>query len=90
MLDLVGDDAKAKDGLKVCNAPRLSWLQLVVTDAQQKQIRQHRYAKGLLHAPFVLPHLMLTHPQVCFKFAVDLLNGELCLKVVYGGNGGVS
>jgi hypothetical protein len=39
VLDLVGDYAKAKDVLKVGNAPRLSWLQLVVTDAQQKPMR---------------------------------------------------
>ena len=76
MFDLTCEYAKAKYMLKVCNAPRLSWPQLIVTDAQQKQIRQHRDAKGLLKAPFVLPHLMLTHPQVRFEFAVYLLSGK--------------
>ncbi len=55
--------------LKVRNAPRLSRPQVLSTDADQKQIRQHRDAKGLLNTPFVLSHLMLTHPQVRFEFA---------------------
>jgi len=42
------------------------------------QRKNHRMlpAKGLLNAPFVLPHLMLTHPQVRFEFAVYLLSGK--------------
>ena len=65
---------KAKDMLKMRNAPRLPGLQLIATDTEQKQIRQHRDAKGLLNAPFILPYLMLTHPQIRFQFAIDLLN----------------
>jgi hypothetical protein len=69
-----GNHAKAKDMLKVRNVPRLPWPQFIVTDTEQKHIRQQRHAKGLLNTPFALPRLMLTHPQIRFEFAIALLN----------------
>jgi hypothetical protein len=43
----------------------------------QQQIRQHRYAKGLLDASLLCTDLMCSQPEVYLQLAVDLFSVPL-------------
>lgn len=60
--------------LKLRNTPRLARDDLLMARAEQQQIRQHAYTKGLLDPSLVLADLMLAQPEVRLQLAIDLFH----------------
>lgn len=76
---LIGDHTQSKRMLKLRDAPRLTGDNLLMTGSEQKQIRHHGNAKGLLNPLFMTTDLVLAQAQVRFQLAVDLLHRPAAL-----------
>ena len=60
--------------LKLSNTPRLAQDDLLMARSEQQQIRQYRYAKGLLNPSLVLTDLVLAQPEVRLQLAINLFH----------------
>src|SRR2546425_1359667 len=60
--------------LQLRHTPRLARDHLLMARTDQQQIREHRYAKGLLNPSLVLTDLVFAQPEVRLQLAIDLFH----------------